>query len=149
MSSLKLRLKEDQKAAMRAKAKSLLAVIRQINAAIKQIEIDQRIELDDVGVVTVLNKMVKQRRDSITQYEAAERQELADQEKLELDVIATYLPQPLSPAEIEAVIEEVVTKTGANSMQDMGKVMGQIKAKVEGRADMGDVSKLIKARLSN
>ncbi len=149
MSSLKLRLKEDQKAAMRAKAKSLLAVIRQINAAVKQVEIDQRIELDDVGVVTVLNKMVKQRRDSITQYEAAERQELADQEKLELDVIATYLPQPLSPAEIEAVIEEVVTKTGANSMQDMGKVMGQIKAKVEGRADMGDVSKLIKARLSN
>ena len=146
--SLKDRLQQDMKAAMRAGEKPRLAVIRLINAAIKQREVDERIELDDDQVTAAIDKMAKQRRESIEQYEKAGRDDLADQEKFELEFLKSYLPEQLGEAEIDAMIEAAVTATGASSIKDMGKIMGQLKPKLAGRADMGAVSGKIKARLS-
>ena len=146
--SLKDDLQQDMKAAMRAGEKPRLAVIRLINAAIKQREVDERIELDDTQVTAVLDKMAKQRRESIEQYEKAGRDDLAGQENFELDIIKAYLPEQLGDEEIDAMIAEAIAATGAASMKDMGKVMGQLKGKLAGRADMGAVSGKIKAKLS-
>jgi uncharacterized protein YqeY len=146
--TLKDQITADMKDAMRAKDKERLGTIRLILAAIKQREVDERIELDDTQVLAVLDKMVKQRRDSIKQYTDAGRDELAAKEESEIAVIQAYLPAALSDEEIEALIEEAVAATGAAGMQDMGKVMGQLKPKLQGRADMGQVSGKIKARLS-
>ncbi|HEC20131.1 MAG TPA: GatB/YqeY domain-containing protein [Gammaproteobacteria bacterium] len=146
-SALKQRLTEDMKAAMRSKDKSRLGVIRLVLAAIKQREVDERIELDDSQVLAVLDKMVKQRRDSVKQYEDAGRQELADQENYEISVLQEYLPAALSDAEIDALIKDAIASTGAESMKDMGKVMGVLKPQVQGRADMGAVSQRIKSQL--
>jgi uncharacterized protein YqeY len=145
--SLKERIQEDVKDAMRARDKPRLATIRLITAAIKQREVDERIELDDTQVLVVLDKMCKQRRESISQFEQAGRDDLAAQEKAELELIQQYLPEQLSEAEINELIDAAMQATGAASMKDMGKVMGQLKPKLQGRADMGAVSALIKARL--
>lgn len=145
--SLKLRLTDDMKAAMKGGDKERLAVIRLVNAAIKQREVDERIQLDDAQVLSVLEKMIKQRRDSVSQYESAGREDLAAQERFEIEVIQAYMPQALSEAEIDALIEAAIAETGASSGRDMGKVVGALKPKVAGRADMGAVSARIKARL--
>jgi uncharacterized protein YqeY len=147
--SLKEQITSDMKDAMRAKDKERLGTIRLILAAIKQREVDERIELDDEQVLVVLDKMVKQRRDSITQYRDAGREELAAKEEAELELIQHYLPEALSEAEIDSLIAEAISSSGAESMKDMGKVMGLLKPKVQGRADMGAVSARIKARLSS
>ena len=146
--SLKQRIEADMKTAMREKDKERLGTIRLILAAIKQREVDERITLDDTQVLAILDKMVKQRRDSIEQFRAAGREELAVKEEAELAVIQGYMPAALSDAELDALIAEAVTASGAKTMQEMGKVMGLLKAKVQGRADMGAVSAKIKARLS-
>jgi uncharacterized protein YqeY len=146
-SELKTRINDDMKTAMRAKEKQRLGVIRLILAAVKQREVDERIELDDTQVLAVLDKMVKQRRDSIEQFSNAGRQELADKEQFELDIIHGYMPKALNDQELETLINEVVTAVGATTMQDMGKVMAQLKPKVQGRADMGKVSQLVKAAI--
>lgn len=148
MSALKQRITDDMKAAMKGGDKPRRGVIRLILAAIKQIEVDERIELDDERVLSVLDKMVKQRRDSITQYESAGRTELADQEKFEIGIIQEYLPQQLSENEVATLIDEAMQTTGATSMKDMGKLMGILKPKLQGRADMGAVSARIKQKLS-
>jgi uncharacterized protein YqeY len=148
VSELKQRITEDMKTAMRAKDKQRLATIRLILAAIKQREVDERIELDDTAVLAVLDKMVKQRRDSIAQFEKAERSDLVAQEQSELQVIAAYMPQPLGEGEIAALIDEAVASSGAASLKDMGKVMGALKPRVQGRADMGKVSARVKQRLA-
>lgn len=148
MSALKQRITDDMKAAMKGGDKPRRGVIRLILAAIKQIEVDERIELDDERVLSVLDKMVKQRRDSITQYESAGRTELADQEKFEIGIIQEYLPQQLSEDEVATLIDEAMQTTGATSMKDMGKLMGILKPKLQGRADMGAVSAWIKQKLS-
>ena len=145
--SLKGQITEDMKSAMKAGEKDRLKVVRLILAAIKQVEVDQRIELDDAAVLSVLDKMVKQRRDSVEQFEKGNRQDLADIEKAEIAVLETYLPEQLSDAELEAMVEEAISATGAESIRDMGKVMGQIKGKAAGRADMGAVGAKVKARL--
>ncbi|HEY0721640.1 MAG TPA: GatB/YqeY domain-containing protein [Gammaproteobacteria bacterium] len=146
--SLKQRIEADMKTAMREKDKDRLGTIRLILAAIKQREVDERITLDDTQVLAILDKMVKQRRDSIEQFRAASREELAVKEEEELAVIQGYMPAALSDAELDALIAEAVAASGAKTMQEMGKVMGLLKAKVQGRADMGAVSAKIKARLS-
>jgi len=146
--SLKQRIEADMKTAMREKDKDRLGTIRLILAAIKQREVDERITLDDSQVLAILDKMVKQRRDSIEQFRAAGREELAVKEEAELTVIQGYMPAALSDSELEALIAEAVSASGAKTMQEMGKVMGLLKAKVQGRADMGAVSAKIKARLS-
>jgi uncharacterized protein YqeY len=146
--SLKQQISDDMKAAMRAKDTARLGAIRLLLAAMKQREVDERIELSDADVVAIIEKMLKQRRDSISQYEAAGRQELADVEKFEVSVLQGYMPQQLSEAEINAAIAEAVASTGAAGPQDMGKVMGVLKPKLAGRADMGKVSALIKAQLA-
>jgi len=148
VSDLKQQITDAMKTAMREKDKARLGVIRLMTSAMKQIEVDERIELDDARVLTILDKMLKQRRESIKQYEAAERQELADQEAFEITVIQTFMPSQLSDDEISAIIDDAVATTGASSMQDMGKIMGIIKPKLAGRADMGAVSGKIKAKLS-
>ena len=148
MSELKNRINEDVKSAMRNKDKVRLGTLRLITAAFKQKEVDERIELDDAAVLAILDKMVKQRKDSIEQYTKAERNDLADVEKAEITIIQEYLPAQLSDAEIEQMIDEAMSATGASSMQDMGKVMGQLKPKLQGRADMGQVSQKIKQKLS-
>lgn len=145
--SLKQRIDADMKAAMRAKDRERLGTVRLILAAIKQREVDERTTLDDTQVLAVLDKMAKQRRDSIAQYEGAGRQDLADKERHELEIIQDYMPQPLSAAEIAALIDAAVASSGAGGMQDMGKVMGVLKPQVQGRADMGAVSAAVKARL--
>ncbi|MCB5188644.1 GatB/YqeY domain-containing protein [Methylobacillus caricis] len=145
--TIKARLTEDMKTAMRAKDSARLGAIRLLQAAIKQREVDERIELDDTQVIEAIEKMLKQRRDSISQYEAANRQDLADVEKFEVTVLQEYLPVALTEDEISAILEEVVAETGAASIKDMSKVMAAIKPKVVGRADMGKISGLIKARL--
>jgi uncharacterized protein YqeY len=145
--SLKERILQDVKDAMRAKDKPRLATIRLITAEIKQREVDERIELDDTQVLVVLDKMCKQRRESISQFEQAGRDDLAAQEKAELALIQQYLPEQLGEAEINDLIDAAMEQTGASSMKDMGKVMGLLKPKLQGRADMGAVSALIKARL--
>lgn len=146
--SLKAQITEDMKTAMRAKDSARLAAIRLLQAAIKQREVDERIELDDTQVIEVIEKMLKQRRDSIAQYQAANRQDLVDVEEYEASVLQAYLPQPLSEAEVNALLDKVVADTGASGMKDMGKVMAAVKPLVVGRADMGKISGLIKARLN-
>jgi hypothetical protein len=145
--SLKGRIQQDMKDAMRARDKPRLATVRLILAAIKQIEVDERIELDDARVTAVLDKMAKQRRESISQFEKANRDDLVAQETGELVLIQKYLPEQLSEDELNALIEVALEQTGATSIKDMGKVMGQLKPRVQGRADMGAVSAMIKARL--
>lgn len=146
--SLKQQINDDMKAAMRAKETARLGAIRLLLAAMKQKEVDERIELDDAAVVSIIEKMLKQRRDSISQYKAANRQDLVDVEEFEVTVLQAYMPQQLSEDEIKAVIAEVIAATGAAGPQDMGKVMGAVKPKLAGKADMGKVSGLIKAQLS-
>ncbi len=146
--SLKQQITEDMKAAMRARETARLGAIRLLLAAMKQREVDERIELTDADVVNIIEKMLKQRRDSISQFEAANRQDLVDVEKFEVSVLQTYMPQQLSEADITAAIAEAIAATGATGPQDMGKVMGVVKPKLAGRADMGKVSGLIKAQLS-
>ncbi|WP_318433625.1 GatB/YqeY domain-containing protein [Photobacterium leiognathi] len=141
------RLKDEQKAAMKAKDKPRLGAIRLALSAIKQREVDEKITLNDDDVLAVLTKMVKQRRDSVAQYEAAGRQDLADVEHAEISVLAEFMPQPLTEEEISALMDEAIATTGAASMQDMGKVMGVLKPQIQGRADMGIVSKLVKTKL--
>ena len=145
--SLKQQLTDDMKSAMKAGEKDRLAVIRLINAAIKQKEVDERIEMTDALVLAVLEKMVKQRKDSITQFEAAAREDLAAVERYELGVIEAYLPAKLDEAAILAAIDEAIAATGASSAADMGKLMGVLKPALAGQADMGLVSKLVKQKL--
>ena len=145
--SLKNRVTEDMKTAMKAKDTARLSAIRLLLAAIKQKEVDERIELDDPAIVAVIEKMLKQRKDSITQYEAANRQDLADAEKFEVEVLAAYMPQALSAAEIEAIVAAAIAESGAKTPADMGKVIALVRPKVAGRADMGEVAKLVKAKL--
>ena len=145
--SLKQQLTVDMKTAMKAGEKERLAVIRLINAAIKQKEVDERVEMTDPLVLAVLEKMVKQRKDSITQYEAAAREDLAAIERYELGVIDTYLPAKLSETEILAAIDQAIASSGASSAADMGKLMGVLKPLLAGKADMGLVSKLVKQKL--
>lgn len=146
--SLKQQITEDMKTAMRAKDTARLGAIRLLLAAMKQREVDERIELTDADVVAIIEKMLKQRRDSITQYKAANRQDLVDVEEFEVTVLQAYMPQQLSEAEIVSAIAEAIAATGAAGPQDMGKVMGVVKPKLAGRADMGKVSGLIKAQLT-
>ena len=146
--SLKQRLTDDMKAAMKSGDKASLGVIRLMLAAIKQREVDERIELDDAQVLAALDKMVKQRRDSVSQYEAADRADLADIEKAEIVVIDRYLPAKLDEAAIIAAIDAAVTETGAASAADIGKLMGVLKPRLAGQADMGLVSTLVKQRLA-
>ena len=146
--SLKDRISQDIKDAMRAKDKPRLATLRLIHAAIKQREVDERIELDDTQVTDVLGKMVKQRRESISQFEKAGRDDLTAIENNELEIITPYLPEQLGEDEINALIDAALEQTGATSIKDMGKVMGQLKPALQGKADMGAVGALIKARLS-
>lgn len=146
--TIKDQLTDAMKTAMRSKDKERLGAIRLMLAEFKRIEVDERIDVSDERALVVLDKMVKQRRDSAKQYEDAARPELAEKENFEIDVIQEFLPQPLTNEEISSLIEEAVSSAGATSMQDMGKVMGQLKPKLQGRADMGAVSKLIKDRLS-
>ena len=145
--SLKERITDDMKAAMRAGEKERLGVIRMITAAIKQREVDERISLDDAQVVAVLEKMVKQRKESLVQFQAGNRQDLVDKEAAEIELLKTYLPPQLGDAEIDALIVAAIAATGAGSVKDMGKVMGVIKSKAQGRADMGTVGAKIKAKL--
>jgi uncharacterized protein len=146
--SLKTRISEDMKTAMKARETARLGAIRLLMAAIKQKEVDERIELDDAGIVAVIEKMLKQRRDSIAQYEAAKRQDLADAEKFEVEVLTAYMPAGLSADEVAAIVAGAVAESGAKTPADMGKVIALVKPKVAGRADMGEVSKLVKAKLS-
>ncbi|HTZ00092.1 MAG TPA: GatB/YqeY domain-containing protein [Rhodocyclaceae bacterium] len=146
--SLKVRILDDMKTAMKARETARLNAIRLLMAAMKQKEVDERIDLDDAGVVAVIEKMLKQRRDSIAQYEAAKRQDLADAEKFEVQVLTAYMPAGLSADEVAAIVAAAVTESGAKALADMGKVMALVKPKIAGRADMAEVSKLVKAKLS-
>ncbi|KZS22452.1 GatB/YqeY domain-containing protein [Wohlfahrtiimonas chitiniclastica] len=146
--SLKARIMEDIKTAMREKNKEKLATLRLISAEIKQVEVDQRIEMDDAAVTAVLVRMVKQRKESIDQFQKAERLDLVAQEESELSIIMPYLPEQMSQEDVEAAISEAIKATGALTMKDMGKVMGMLKPQLEGKADMGVVSKLLKAALN-
>jgi hypothetical protein len=145
--SLKGRITEDMKAAMRSGEKERLGVIRMITAAIKQREVDERIVLDDAQVLSVLEKMIKQRKESIAQFQAGNRQDLVDKEAAEIALVQTYMPSPMTGAEIDALIGEAIGATGASSIKDMGKVMAIMKAKAQGRADMAAVGAKIKAKL--
>ena len=146
--ALREQLNEDIKTAMKAREQDRLATLRLMLSSVKQREVDERITLDDTGVIGVVEKMLKQRKDSISQFEKAARQDLADKEKFEVGVLEGYLPQQLSQAEIDTVVAEAIAATGAKSAADMGKVMGVVKPKLAGRADMGKVSALVKARLA-
>jgi hypothetical protein len=146
--SLKLRITDDMKAAMRAKETARLGTIRLLLAAIKQKEVDERIELDDAAVSSIVEKLIKQRKDSINQFQAAGRDDLVSAEQAELVVLQAYLPEQLSNAEVEAAVVAAIAESGASSAKDMGKVMGLLKPRLAGRADMGQVSALIKARLA-
>lgn len=146
--SLKARLMEDMKSAMKGGEKDKLLVIRLVNAAIKQREVDERIELDDTQVLAVLEKMLKQRRDSVSQFEAGGREDLAAIERFEIGVIQAYMPAPMGEAELEAAVAASIAEAGATGPQDMGKVMAVLKPKVAGRADMGALSGLVKKKLS-
>ena len=148
MSDLKLQLKDAQKQAMRDKNKPRLTCIRTMMSEFKRIEVDERIELDQARGLAVLDKMLKQRRDSISQYEAANRQDLADIEHSEISVIQEFLPTPLTDDEVSQLITQAIADAGASSMQDMGKVMGILKPQLQGRADIGKVSDQIKAQLA-
>jgi uncharacterized protein len=146
--SLKVQITEDMKNAMRAKDTAKLGAIRLLTAAIKQREVDDRIEMDDATVISVIEKMLKQRRDSIAAFESANRTDLADIEKFEVSVLQTYMPKQMSDAEIAAIVDQVIADSGAQGAKDMGKVVGLVKPLVAGMADMGKVSGLIKSRLS-
>ena len=145
---LREQLNEDIKTAMKARETDKLNALRLMLSSVKQREVDERITLDDAGVIGVVEKMIKQRKDSIAQYERAARQDLADKEKFEIGVIEAYLPQQLPQAEIDAIIVDAIAATGAKSAADMGKVMGVVKPKLAGRADMGKVSGMVKAKLT-
>ena len=145
--TLKKQITEAMKEAMRAKAKERLGAIRLILSELKRIEVDERIELDDARVLAVLDKMVKQRRDSIAQYENADRPELAEKEQAEIEVIQAFLPAPLSDAELADMVTAAIAESGAESMRDMGKVMAILKPQIQGRADVGAVSSLVKTKL--
>ncbi len=145
--TLKAQVSEDMKTAMKSGDKDRLKVVRLILAAIQQIEVDQRTELDDSGVLSVMDKMLKQRRDSVSQFEKGGRQDLADIELAEISVLQNYLPEQLSEAELADIIEQAIKDSGAESIRDMGKVMGQVKSKAAGRADMGVVGARVKERL--
>jgi len=145
---LREQLNEDIKTAMKAREQEKLGALRLLLSAVKQREVDERITLDDAGVVATIEKMIKQRKDSISQYEKAERRDLADKEKFEISVLEAYMPKQLSEAEVAAVIDAAVASTGAKGPADMGKVMGVVKPQLAGRADMGKVSGLVKARLA-
>jgi uncharacterized protein YqeY len=147
LSDLKERITGDMKAAMRSGDKERLGVIRMVTAAIKQREVDERIILDDSQVLSVLEKMIKQRKESVAQFQAGNRPDLVDKETAEIDLLQGYMPSQLSDAEIDALISETIAATGAASIKDMGKVMGIIKGKAQGRADMGSVGAKIKAKL--
>jgi uncharacterized protein len=148
MPSTKDQISQDMKDAMRARDKERLQAIRLIMAAIKQIEVDERIDVDDERMIVILNKLAKQRRDSISQYQQAERQDLVSQEQFELDIIAHYLPKPLTQDEILSAIDKAILAEGAESMKDMGRVMAVLKPYIQGRADMAQVSSIIKEKLS-
>jgi len=148
MAELKQRINDDVKNAMRGKDKDRLTTLRMIMSAIKQKEVDERIELDDTQILAVLDKMAKQHRDSITQFQQAGRDDLVEKENRELAIVQIYLPVQLSDAEIQQLLQEAIRETGASSMQDMGKVMAVLKPKLQGRADMGKISGLVKTRLS-
>lgn len=147
--TLRERIQEEMKDAMRARDQKRLGVIRLLLAAVKQREIDERITLDDDQVIAVLQKMIKQRRDSFAQYESANRKDLADQEAYEIQVLQEYLPTQLSDAEIESLIKHTITEVGANSSKDIGKVMGALKPKLQGRADTAEVSRKVKVLLES
>ncbi len=147
MSELLVEIKSDMKIAMREKQKARLTAIRMLLAAIKQIEIDQRIEVKETDILVILDKMIKQRRDSISQFESANRQELADIEKLEIEALQVYMPKALSEEEVSNLIDAALSESGATTMRDMGKVMAILKPQLQGRADMGAVSGKIKAKL--
>ena len=146
--SLKTQLTEDMKTAMRAKDQVSLSTIRLINAAIKQFEVDERTEADDAKVISILTKMVKQRKDSAKIYTEADRQDLADKENAEIEILNRYLPQMMSAEEIKTVVEAAIAETGASGMADMGKVMGVLKTRLAGKADMGEVNKVLKTALA-
>jgi hypothetical protein len=148
MSQLKKRITDDMKLAMKAKDKQALKAVRMILGAIKQKEVDDRIELDDAQVLAVIQKMVKQRKDSISQFSDAGRNDLVEVEEAELVVINSYMPEQLSDAEVAEAVDRVITDSGADSMKDMGKLMGMLKGQLDGKADMGLVSRLIKDKLS-
>ena len=146
--SLKARITDDMKTAMKARATERLGTIRLLLAALKQKEVDERVELTDTDIITIIDKMLKQRRDSVTQYTAANRADLADRETAEMVVLSEYLPQALTEAEIDALIDQAIADTGAAGMQEMGKVMAVLKPQMAGRADMAAVSGRVKARLA-
>jgi uncharacterized protein YqeY len=148
MSELKARIIEDMKTAMKAKNKGALKAVRMILGAVKQREVDERIELDDTQVLTVIQKMVKQRKDSISQFKDAGRDDLVDVEEAELVIINNYMPEQLSEAEISIAVDKAIADSGASSMQDMGKLMGVLKGQLDGKADMGAVSALIRSKFS-
>ena len=147
MSDIKTRLDEDIKTAMRGKDKPRLAALRLIAAAVKQVEVDERVTVDDGRMLDILDKMAKQRRDSIAQYEQAGRRDLAEQERFELRLIGDYLPKPLTEDEVAALIDAAIADAGAESMRDMGKVMGRLRPLLQGRADMSQAGAQVKARL--
>ena len=146
---LKLRIQEDIKSAMRARDRARLGALRQVSAAIKQREVDERITLDSPGIVAVLQKMLKQRRDSLAQFESAGRDDLASQESFEIELIEAYMPSPLSPQELQALIADALAETGAGSMKDMGRVMAWLKPRVQGRADMKRLSTTVREKLGS
>ena len=146
--SLKARITEDMKTAMKAKEATRLATVRLLLAAIKQKEVDERVELDDTAVATVIEKLVKQRKDSVSQYQAAARQDLADAEQAEITILAAYLPEKMSSEETAAAVAAAVAETGASGPADMGKLMAVLKPRLAGKADMAEVSKLVKAALA-
>ena len=146
---LKLRIQEDIKSAMRARDRARLGALRQVSAAIKQRGVDERITLDSPGIVAVLQKMLKQRRDSLAQFESAGRDDLASQESFEIELIEAYMPSPLSPQELQALIADALAETGAGSMKDMGRVMAWLKPRVQGRADMKRLSTTVREKLGS
>ncbi len=146
--ALREQLTEDMKSAMKARETEKLGAIRLLLAAVKQREVDERVTLDDVGVIAVIERMIKQRKDSISQYEKAARQDLADKEKFEIGVLEAYMPRQLADAEVDAIVAQAIAESGAKSPADMGKVMALAKARLAGRADMGKVSGLVRSRLS-
>ena len=146
--TLKSRLQDDMKSSMKSGDKARLGVIRLMLSALKQVEVDERIELDDERIIATLDKMAKQRRESISQFEAAGRNDLLEIEQAELAIIQEYMPTALTDAEIEGLVEQTIASTGAATIKDMGKLMGALKPQLQGRADMGKVSQLVKSRLS-
>lgn len=146
--SIKQTISEDMKTFMRAKDTARLGAVRLLQASIKQKEVDERIELSDDQVLTVIQKMLKQRKDSIEAYQKANRQDLIDQEQLEIDVLTKYIPEPLTDVEVSTIIDEVIAEVNATDMKDMGKVVGVLKSKIAGRADMGQVSKTVREKLT-